>query len=153
MSSWSNLYIPVRLHPQRWPNHAIPQWFAPNRWYRAALLPHQFGRVSRIDQSQRWQIRASCSWHRHRVNSANTPINSSFFKLILFPAHLECERLIEDRTEGLTMYFCFEFLFLIGQQIDLHIGIWGATHVEGWQLFGLYNSYGQTVRVEIVFKL
>lgn len=46
-----------------------------------------------------------------------------------------------------------ELLLLVGQQVDLDVGIGGAAHVQGRQVLGLDNRHRQAVGVEVVFQL
>ena len=66
---------------------------------------------------------------------------------------LERESLIENWTQRFPVHFRLEFLLLVRQQVNLHVRIGGATHVQSWQLLRLYHSHCQTVRVEIVLEL
>lgn len=45
--------------------------------------------------------------------------------------HLKCESLIEDWIQSFPMNFSFELLLLIREQVNFHVRIWSATHVQG----------------------
>lgn len=56
-------------------------------------------------------------------------------------SHLECERLIKDGAESFAVHLRLELLLLVGQQVDLHVRIGGATHVQGGQVLRLMHSH------------
>lgn len=56
-------------------------------------------------------------------------------------SYLECERLIENGTEGFAVDLRFELLLLVGQQVDLHVRIGGAAHVQGGQILRLVHRH------------
>jgi len=49
--------------------------------------------------------------------------------------------------------FGFEFLLLVGEEVDLDVRIGCSAHVERGQLLGLVDSHDQIALVEIVFQL
>lgn len=68
-------------------------------------------------------------------------------------SHLESKGLVEDWVECFPVDFSLEFLLLVGQQVDLDVGVGGATHVQGRQLLSLNHRHCQTVGVKVVFQL
>lgn len=55
-------------------------------------------------------------------------------------AYLEGELLIEGGVEGLPVDFGLKLFLLVGQQVDLDVGVGGAAHVHGGQLCSLDDS-------------
>lgn len=55
--------------------------------------------------------------------------------------YLEGELLVEGGVEGLPVDFGLKLLLLVGQQVDLDVGVRGATHVHGGQLCGLDDPH------------
>lgn len=67
--------------------------------------------------------------------------------------NLKYERLVEYRTQSFTMNFRLKLLLFVRKQIDFHVRIWSASHVQSGEVFGLNYCHRQTVRIEVVFKL
>lgn len=52
-------------------------------------------------------------------------------------SYLEGELLVEGGVQSLPVHFRLKLLLLVGQEVNLHVGVRGPAHVHGRQLGGL----------------
>lgn len=55
--------------------------------------------------------------------------------------YLEGELLVEGGVEGLPVDFGLKLFLLVGQQVNLDVGVGGAAHVHGGQLCSLDDPH------------
>ena len=71
-----------------------------------------------------------------------------YINLLRRPFKIKC--LVENWIEGLLLYFSLEFLFLIGQDIDLDVGVGGAVQVHRGKVVCVHYMYLEVICFEVV---